>query len=400
MKLGAIGVVAVLVGITLAGCMEPRFTPPPPPGDPGPGWSLADVETKMVADGFQRPVAVVPHPEGGLTVVEQDGTIQWLDSNGARRVLLDVSDEVATCHFEQGLLGLAFHPSQPAMFVTFTKAPCDRAGENPARVGDVVLRRYHLDGGAPVNGTDLLVIGQPYRNHNGGHITFGPDGYLWMGVGDGGHHGDPENHGQNPRTLLGSLLRLDVDDAIRAAAGNPFEDGEDGHPYVWAYGLRNPWRFSIDDGHVWIGDVGQDCLEEINRVPIDQPGANFGWNLYEADRVYQEGRLGPRDCDDLTKAKRSLDFVWPRYRYGHANVHCSVTGGHVYQGSIEGLRGAYVFGDFCSGMVWSLRNGTVRPLANTGFQLASFGLDEDGELLLVHLGGSVHRLVPIMGAAA
>lgn len=290
---------------------------------------------------------------------------------------------------EQGLLGLAFDPDYETtghFWVYYT----DRAA------GATVLRRYRVsanpDIADPASGLEVLRIEQPTSSHNGGQLEFGPDGLLYIGVGDGGEFEDPNGHAQNPATLLGSLLRIDVrgSESYAIPPDNPYAAGNGGRPEVWAYGLRNPWRFAIDDvdGLLFVADVGQNEWEEINIVPAGSAPINYGWNIMEGSRCF-----GTDTCetDGLTE---------PVYTYSHAEG-CSVIGGYVYRGSaLTGLRGHYFFGDYCQGWVRSLHVASD-GLAdvhdwNVGFigHILGFGQDAAGELYVLTTTGSVYRIEP------
>ena len=234
-----------------------------------------------------------------------------------------------------------------------------------------------------------MEIGQPFSNHNGGHITFGPDGYLYVGLGDGGSGGDPRGHGQNLRTLLGTILRidvstLDVTGSYAVPPDNPFVGVEGARPEIWAYGLRNPWRFSFDreTGELWAGDVGQNKLEEIDIIT---PGGNYGWNIMEGSSCFRDNR-----CD-------RDEFVPPVAEYGR-DGGCSVTGGYVYRGSrLPALVGAYLYGDFCTGKIWALRYDGSRvtenaQIADTDLQISSFAEGPDGEVYILSFTGQIARL--------
>lgn len=353
------------------------------------GQSAPTVGFETVASGFERPLGVVRNGEL-LYVLEQTGAVRIVDDGEVRaEPFLDLSDRVSTGG-ERGLLGLALGPvpvgpdGPEEAFVHYTDT-----------AGDTVLARMPIrDGRAdPSAATVMLRQAQPYGNHNGGQLAFGPDGMLYLGLGDGGSGGDPLRAGQDPSTLLGSLLRLDVSaDPYAIPAGNPFADGG-GRPEIWALGLRNPWRFSFDDatGDLWIADVGQNAVEEVNRLPADaEGGANFGWSVLEGDRCFRQD-----DCD------RS-GTVPPVAVYDHDDgLGRSVTGGHVYRGAaLPSLQGAYVFGDYVGGTVMLVRQlgGAGQPVAPTllarpGFPVASFGLDADDELLVVDYGGRLLRMV-------
>jgi glucose/arabinose dehydrogenase len=294
---------------------------------------------------------------------------------------------------ERGLLGLVLHPDWPAdprAFVHYSD-----------RNGDTVLSELtgSQDGDAapvldPSSELTLLTVDQPFANHNGGQLAFGPDGQLWLGLGDGGAGGDPLGNGQNPSTLLGAVLRLDVSKPGGYAIpdDNPFADGAEGAPEVYHYGLRNPWRFSFDPATdaLWIADVGQNAFEEINRLDPDAgAGLNLGWNLMEATHCFADA-----SCS-------SDGLVLPVAEYGR-DLGCSVTGGHVYRGgAIDGLRGWYLFSDYCSGLLFGIRSdvdaaGTApQVLLETGQSISSFGTGTGGELYVTDIGGG--RLSRIVG---
>lgn len=388
----------ILLG--LAGCAEDGTGPTAPDAvtgtDPaGPDRSSkaqrfdarsVEVELEPFVSGFEAPLLVTPAGDdsGRLFVVEQGGTVRTVVGGEVQPVpFLDIS-ELTEGGGEQGLLGLAFHPRferNGRFFVNYT----DRAG-------DTIVASYRADGeqADPTSASILLKIEQPYANHNGGHLDFGPDGYLYIATGDGGSAGDPEENGQDTDALLGKLLRIDVDegDPYGIPADNPFADGAGGAPEVWAYGLRNPWRFTFDpdSGTLWVGDVGQGELEEIDRVPDDEAGLNFGWNEMEGSRCYEGA-----DCDPSNK-------VLPITEYGH-DLGCSVTGGFVYRGEdFPELQGGYLFADYCSGNMWVIdaaTSGPVEPtlVSSSERALSSFGRGEDGELYVTDIGsGEVLRI--------
>jgi glucose/arabinose dehydrogenase len=340
-----------------------------------------------VIAGLDRPLYLTHAGDGSgrLFVVEKPGVIRVLRGSDAMpEPFLDIRDRVGSAASEQGLLGLAFHPrfaENGLFYVNYTDAS-----------GNTVVSRFVADPSSDqahlASEKILLRINQPYANHNGGQLAFGPDGFLYVGVGDGGSAGDPLGAGQDLDTRLGKILRLDVDggDPYAPAAGNPLLAGGGPRAEVWASGLRNPWRFSFDraTGEMWIGDVGQNQYEEIDLQPAGLGGLNYGWNAMEGLHAYQGGyREG---------------MTLPVWEYDHSQG-CSVTGGYVYRGqALTALRGVYLFGDYCSGLVWALARtpeggwGSVELLAS-GLRLASFGEDEAGELYLVDLAGSVYSLV-------
>jgi glucose/arabinose dehydrogenase len=300
-------------------------------------------------------------------VVEQPGRVLRI-RNGRRTVFLDVRDEVEYGG-EQGLLGLAFDPRYSRnrrFYVAYTSD----SGRN-------TVARYRSNGASAVTSTRtiLLDVPDPYGNHNGGHLAFGPDGLLYTSIGDGGSGGDPEDRAQNMRSQFGKLLTLDP---RRPAAGWS----------IAALGLRNPWRFSFDraTGDLYIGDVGQGEIEEVNFTPRSSAGLeNYGWNLYEGSRRFEEG------------APSTGKLVFPVVEYSHERG-CSVTGGFVYRGSVRrSERGRYVYGDYCSGIVWSFRiaGGKATGLRTEPFRidsLSSFGEDATGELFAISHDGVVYRI--------
>ncbi|MBW3583678.1 MAG: PQQ-dependent sugar dehydrogenase [Euryarchaeota archaeon] len=344
------------------------------------------VALEEVASGFERPILVTHAGDGSgrLFIVEQVGVIRVIKEGVVQeRPFLDIRDQVSSGG-ERGLLGLAFQPEvvdERAVFVSYTD-----------REGDSVLARFEVDPDdrdrlITDSQTIILTQAQPYSNHNGGHIVFGPDGMLYYGLGDGGSGGDPKGNAQDLSTLLGSILRIAVvgTDGYGVPGDNPFVGQDDARPEIWLYGLRNPWRFSFDDanGALWIGDVGQGAVEEIDRIGPDNGGANLGWDRFEGNRHF-EGR----------NARAGLTF--PVVTYDRVDGNCAVTGGYVYRGSdVPALEGAYVFADYCSGRVWTWREEGRRAflLMDTDHQVSSFGTDEAGELYLVDHGGSIHRFV-------
>lgn len=359
---------------------------------PAPAAPLA-IALRKVADGFVRPLHVTHGGDGSgrLYVVEQEGRVRVIE-NGVLRAapFIDVRDRVSTAGNERGLLSIAFPPdfaasSAPAVYVNYT-----------GKSGATVVSRFPVDrarGSAdPSREAVLLTIPQPYANHNGGLVTFGPDGMLYVGMGDGGSAGDPQNLAQNPESLLGKMLRIDVRSAggskpYAIPPGNPPIEGRE-PTEIWAIGLRNPWRFSFDraTGDLYIADVGQNAIEEVNFAPAASTGGeNYGWRLREGFEPYRGGADSAR-------------FTAPAHQYTHAEG-CSITGGFVYRGrALPGLAGAYVYGDYCSGRVWALRRSASGAWQNTvlleaGVRISSFGDDEAGELYLVDHGGAVFKLV-------
>ncbi len=359
--------------------------------------SRISVAIELVAEGLQRPVAVRHAGDGSgrLFIVEQPGRIRILDNGSLlESPFLDITARVRDSANEQGLLGLAFHPEYAdngRFFVNYT----DLGGDTV--VAEFSRSQADAIQADPSSEAIILKIPQPYGNHNGGDIAFGPDGYLWIATGDGGGAGDPEGSGQNLQTLLGKLLRIDVDrgSTYTIPPDNPFTSASQALDEIWAYGLRNPWRFSFDrdTGDLYIGDVGQNQLEEIDFEERSDPGGrNYGWNTMEASNCFASFNCS---TDGLTL---------PVAEYSH-QLGCSVTGGYVYRGSLfPDLQGHYLYGDFCSGTVWALSRSnsgqwSAEVVGETGASISSFGEDEDGELYVTDLrDGSVHlvtgRAVP------
>jgi glucose/arabinose dehydrogenase len=329
------------------------------------------------------PTAAAVGPDGTLYLGDRPGTVHALTDDGAGPAVLDLSDETTT-DGERGLLGLAFAPDGSELYVSMTD-----------RDGATVIEAFAVQDGAPVpdERRTVFTLDQPYANHNGGDVQTGPDGRLYLGLGDGGGGGDPLEAGQDLTTPLGALLRIDplAAEPYGIPDSNPFLDVDGAAREIAAYGLRNPWRFSFDrdTGDLWIADVGQDSWEEINRVPFEALlGANFGWNLREGTHEFTG------DEPD--------DHVPPVYEYETRGPEgCAVTGGYVYRGSaIAGLPGAYLYSDACNGAIRALAidaDGEEVDQADLGVdggQVVSFGQDVDGELYVLDLGGTVYRLDP------
>ncbi|MFQ5947999.1 MAG: PQQ-dependent sugar dehydrogenase [Acidimicrobiia bacterium] len=385
---------------------ESAVTTPPPPIGPGttsttapsttttsttePLSPLRGLALETVGRRFQEPVfAIAPLTDDRLFVVEKAGVIRVIAAGELlERPFLDITADVGSRGLEQGLLGLAFHPDYEEngrFFVYYTDL------EGASR-----LLEYHASDDAdradPASSKLLLTVPQPASNHNGGMLQFGPDGYLYVALGDGGGAGDQFGNGQRPDTLLATILRLDVDagDPYAVPPDNPFVGG-DGANQVWAYGLRNPWRFDIDqeEGLIYIADVGQDAWEEISIVPITGGGLNYGWPITEGFECF---RSDPCDTGGL---------VQPVLTYGHGEG-CSVIGGFVYRGrDIPELEGHYFYGDWCGRWVRSFRyeNGAIADqrdwtadLGEVG-QILSFGVDAQGEIYVTTGEGPVYRLV-------
>jgi glucose/arabinose dehydrogenase len=329
------------------------------------------------------PIAVLWDPSTKVPlVVEKTGTIRALVGSplSPGPALLDVADEVSDGG-EQGLLGAAFSRDGSLLYVNLTNDD-----------GDTEIREYRWVDGAAVPATKrlLITIDQPYGNHNGGHLVVDSTGLLWIGTGDGGAGGDPENRAQNLDSLLGKMLRIDPRQdgqrAYRIPAGNPFAGGG-GRPEIWAHGLRNPWRYDIDESgrRLFIADVGQGSVEEVSVVSLDKPGANFGWKLREGSRAFEGGKKPSGAVDPITE-------------YSHSDG-CSVTGGVFYRGSaLKGLAGRFLYGDYCKGWIASVGKRSAngpwqsRKLGVTLANLSSFNAAPNGEVWVTSTSGTIAKL--------
>lgn len=353
-------------------------------GIEGSGESLV---LTQVAAGFDRPVAITTAPgdPGTLYVTEQAGRVRIV-RNGTRlsAPFLDITNRVSCCG-ERGLLSIAFHPAYQAngyFFANYTDLQ-----------GNTVVSRFRVSPGDPNHAepgseTAVLRIAQPFANHNGGQMQFGPDRFLYIGTGDGGSGGDPGDRAQNPDELLGKILRIDVDREFGYAVPdtNPVIAGK--RREIWALGLRNPWRFSFDSGtgDLFIADVGQNLWEEINYQPASgRGGENYGWRLMEGSHCFNP----PSGCDDGTLVK-------PIIEYSHADG-CSVTGGYVHRGRSGRLHGLYLYGDFCTGFIRGATRDaggawTSTTLFDAGFPISSFGQDGFGEVYVLDYGGRLYRI--------
>ncbi|HEX6401023.1 MAG TPA: PQQ-dependent sugar dehydrogenase [Actinomycetota bacterium] len=333
---------------------------------------------------LEQPLAMAIRPgDDSLYVAQKTGAVIRLrDGEVDPAPVLDLSGSISLGS-EQGLLGLAFSPDGRDVYVNHTDTN-----------GDTHVTGYRWrDGRAdPASRRDVLVVEQPYSNHNGGNLAFGPDGYLYVGLGDGGSGGDPHGYAQSLSTVLGKMLRIDPRPsggrAYSIPPDNPFVGRDGARPEIWAYGLRNPWRYSFDraTGDLWIADVGQSGWEEIDRQRAGSNGGeNYGWNRLEGSHPYE--------------GDPPANAVGPIHEYSHDEGGCTVTGGYVYRGGrIPGLVGAYLFGDFCLGQLEAIRidGGEVRHrvLGPAVANLSSFGEDARGELYVMSLGGAVYRIAP------
>ena len=360
-------------------------------GEPAPLPTMT-LEPALGGERFERPLEVGAYPGGRHFVAEQHGRVWVLGPDGSeRRVLLDLGAEIDV-ELGEGLLSVALDPDFERN--GWLWAYYFAAGEPPRSV----LARFEVvdDAADAARGLEVLVLPQPGYNQNGGAIRFGPDGMLYLSLGDGSASTDPFENGQNLATLLGSVIRIDVRESsprqpYAVPPDNPFVGVEGARDEIWAYGFRNPWRMAFDPetGALWLGDVGFIDNEEVNRVTR---GGNFGWNVAEGFGCLVRGRA----CD-------TTGMTPPVMAYGHEAGRCSVTGGVMYRGdAIPSLRGAYLFGDFCTGEILALRDAASAELAGERTEpvvlveragsLVSFGLDADGEVLVVDYTGAIWRL--------
>ena len=334
---------------------------------------------------FNSPVEIKNAGDERLFVVEKSGKIKILNQNGSvnSTPFLDIEDRVSTNANERGLLGLAFHPNYPEnpfFFVNYTN-----------NSGATTISKFSVSANQDIandSETILLEINQPYANHNGGCINFGPDGNLYIGMGDGGSGGDPQNYSQNTESLLGKMLRININSgAYSIPENNPYGDE------IWSIGLRNPWKFSFDslNGDLWIADVGQNEFEEINMVQNNPANINYGWRCYEGNEPYNLS-----GCPD-----EGLTFPVSTYsHYSSGDFKCSITGGYVYRGNqISGLNGVYFFADYCSGEIGLLSKNEndewdmSLAFPNINGSWVSFGEDINGELYIASINGGIYKII-------
>ena len=353
-----------------------------PPTVP-PGAQPVSLSAAFGGRGFDRPIELVPYTGGRWLVAEQDGRVLLLDSQG-NELGTFVDQPVSRDGNEEGLLSVALDPSFPATPYVYLYYSASSGSRR------TVLSRLTVSGDAALPSSELVLleISQPFANHNGGAVRFGPDSMLYLSVGDGGSGGDPQGNGQNRSTLLGNVLRIDVSAANASTpyvipSHNPFAAVSGVRGEIWAYGLRNPWRMAFDSatGALWLGDVGQGAIEEVDRIVR---GGNYGWN-----------RLEGNDCFEPPSGCNSAGTVAPVATYTH-NRGCSVTGGVVYRGSaISHLAGHYLYGDFCSGRIWAVPvgGGSAVEIARSG-SIASFATGPTGDVYVLTFGDGILRIVP------
>ena len=351
-----------------------------------------DIYTILFADGFSNPVEMQNVGDDRLFIVEKRGVIEILQLDGTTNpnAFLDIQSIVLTPggnYDERGLLGLAFHPdyiNNGYFYVNYID-----------NFGNTQISRFSVSTSDP-NIADpdsefqILEVEQPYTNHNGGCLRFGPEGYLYIGLGDGGSAGDPENRSQNLQTLLGKMLRIDIDNTEGSTnyaipSNNPFVGDPNALDEIWSYGLRNPWRFSFDSetDELWIGDVGQGSIEEIDRAAAGVSGQNYGWRCYEGNQEY-----------NTSGCPMEFDLTFPVAEYSHSGGNCSITGGYVYRGEIyENFLGIYFYADFCSGEIGTIdqSNNQINHGPYNG-SWVSFGEDKNKELYIIDNFGSIYKI--------
>ncbi|WP_405983687.1 PQQ-dependent sugar dehydrogenase [Streptomyces sp. NBC_00872] len=367
-----IGTICLVASLTLATAFA---------DEPAAPRQAAEVTLEQVATA-QNPIAGAAGPGDTVWIAERAGTVRVLGDDGLGQPVLDISDETTT-DGERGLLGIAFDNEFAHFYISFTDL------EGTSTVDEFAVQDGSIQ---PDTRRTVITQTQPYSNHNGGDIKIGPDGYLYIALGDGGSGGDPHGNGQNLDTLLGKLLRIDPSggEPYAIPPDNPFVNDPNAKDEIWAYGLRNPWRFSFDagTGDLLIGDVGQTAWEEIDWAPADSDGGeNYGWSGMEGNHPFRGGT-------------EPANHVPPVHEYDRNGLGCSVTGGYVYRGeAIPDLKGQYVFSDYCDGTVRTLQmeDGEVTgesDLGVNGGEVISFVEGGDGELYVLAIGGSVFRIDP------
>jgi glucose/arabinose dehydrogenase len=351
-----------------------------------------DIYTILFADGFSNPVEMQNVGDDRLFIVEKRGVIEILQLDGTTNLtpFLDIQNIVLTPggnYDERGLLGLAFHPdyiNNGYFYVNYID-----------NFGNTQISRFSVSTSDPSiadpdSEFQILEVEQPYINHNGGCLRFGPEGYLYIGLGDGGSAGDPENRSQNLQTLLGKMLRIDIDNTegstnYAVPSNNPFVGDPNALDEIWSYGLRNPWRFSFDSetDELWIGDVGQGSMEEIDRAAATVSGQNYGWRCYEGNQEY-----------NTSGCPNQSELTFPVAEYSHSGGNCSITGGYVYRGEIyENFLGIYFYADFCSGEIGTIdqSNNQINHGPFNG-SWVSFGEDKNKELYIIDNFGSIYKI--------
>ena len=354
-----------------------------------------ELDIQLFAQNFDRPVNIKHAGDDKLYVVEQDGYIRVVNSDGSVEAtpFLNIDSKVINSGNERGLLGLAFHPSYASngyFYLNYIN-----------NSGNTVISRYNRSSPNPLvadASSELIILtySQPFTNHNGGDMAFGQDGYLYISSGDGGSGGDPQNNSQNLTNLLGKILRIDIDNTDNGnnyaiPSDNPFHESATNSEEIWAYGLRNPWKFSFDqlNGDIWIADVGQNAYEEINRATSTEAGLNYGWRCYEANATYNTN-----GCP----AASTLTFPVADYNHNSGQFKCSITGGYRYRGNTYvHFNGLYFFADYCSGEIgYLVENGANWDMTLVDFpgNWVAFGEDINGELYISDISsGNIYKLI-------
>ena len=365
------------------------------------------LDLELISDGFNKPVYVCSAEDNKneLYVVEQGGKIIKIDSLNNKSTFLDIQNKIKKPNFpgdERGLLGMAFHPKFKQNGFFFLNY-IDRE-ENT-----IISRFKYNKKKNKYDETILIKIKQPYANHNGGQLEFGPDGYLYIALGDGGSSGDPDGNAQNLNSLLGKILRIDVNDSYyKIPANNPFKNNENAHDEIWAYGLRNPWRFSFNfkENLICIADVGQNAWEEINIQKAETGGLNYGWNAFEGSHPYMESSI-KEQSEPTFEYSSNANYARTLAGFKQKNnvTGCSVTGGYFYEGTeITGIKDFYLFSDYCTGKFWGLKKENNRYilkefsdqiLKNIDKQLyvSSFGKDSSGNIYVVNHSGEIYKII-------
>lgn len=371
----------------MVGSDSSTSTSAPPSTLPQQGSGSVKSQLISVATNLDEPVAIATFGSDTY-VAEKAGRIRRIDEAHGNPIALDISRRVVSDAYEQGLLGMTFSPDQRYLYVSYTH-------NNGSIVLDAL--RWHGRGTPNSDWRTIISIPDPQSNHNGGNLEFGADSMLWMGIGDGGNADDEGDghavggNGQSLKTLLGKMIRINPTPEAKRSytipADNPFVGRSDALPEIWAYGLRNPWRFDLDAGMLWIADVGQSSREEIDRVSsIYGAGSNFGWNIYEGNSIHRSGR--------------SADAVAPVFEYPHSNGNCAIIGGVVaHDPSFRALNGKYLFVDSCVGEIKALSVDTQGSISSVSLdtnivQPTTFGTDASGTLLVVSQQGTIYRIAP------
>ena len=356
-----------------------------------PNAALAQIQLVPVVSGLSSPVFVANAGDGlnRLFIVEQAGIIKVLQPGDTEpTTFLDIRTKILSGG-ERGLLGLAFHPqylTNGRFFVFYT-----RAGDGALVIAEYAASPSNANAAITTEEVLLTIPHPGFSNHNGGMLAFGPDGMLYAGIGDGGGANDPDDNAQNINTLLGKIIRIDVNSGTTytSPADNPFVGPTPGLDEIYAYGMRNPWRFSFDrdTGHLWVGDVGQGAREEVD-TPIES-GGNYGWPFFEGNLCTTKGQ-------NANQCANQQSYLFPLFDYEHIGGRCSLTGGHVYRGFQNAVAtGTYLYGDYCSGEIFARSGSASSVLLDTAMLISSFGEDESGEVYVVDLNGSVNRIARV-----